>query len=111
LIALLESAMRRSIPALVSAARARRDMRTQPIGIRAVSNLFEFKPNERITVARNPDIGRRARPDLERDRYTIITKPLDGGFSPLLPASSYDLPVEVSIPLPRTSRARRPGDL
>jgi peptide/nickel transport system substrate-binding protein len=48
-----------------------RDMRQRPIGT-GPFKFVEFKPNERITVARNPDYWKAGRPYLDGIEYTII---------------------------------------
>jgi ABC-type transport system substrate-binding protein len=46
-------------------------MRTHPIGT-GPFKFAEFKPNERITVTRNPDYWKKGRPYLDGIEYTII---------------------------------------
>ena len=48
-----------------------RDMRTHPIGT-GPFKLVEFKPNQSITVTRNPDYWKEGRPYLDGIQYTII---------------------------------------
>jgi peptide/nickel transport system substrate-binding protein len=48
-----------------------RDMRSHPIGT-GPFKFVEFKPNERITVTRNPDYWKSGRPYLDGIEYTII---------------------------------------
>jgi peptide/nickel transport system substrate-binding protein len=48
-----------------------RDMRQRPIGT-GPFKFVEFKPNERITVTRNPDYWKTGRPYLDGIEYTII---------------------------------------
>ena len=48
-----------------------RDMRTHPIGT-GPFKFVEFKPNERIKVARNPDYWKPGRPYLDGIEYTIV---------------------------------------
>jgi peptide/nickel transport system substrate-binding protein len=48
-----------------------RDMRSHPLGT-GPFKLVEFKPNESIKVARNPDYWKKDRPYLEAIEYTII---------------------------------------
>src|SRR5437588_359718 len=48
-----------------------REMRGHPIGT-GPFKFVEFKPNERITVARNPDYWKPGRPYLDGIEYTII---------------------------------------
>src|SRR5204863_154155 len=51
-----------------------RDMRTRPIGT-GPFKFVEFKPNEVIRVARNPDYWKPGRPYLDGIEYTIIKNP------------------------------------
>src|SRR5438552_6000532 len=48
-----------------------REMRSQPIGT-GPFKLVEFKPNEGIKVARNPDYWKKDRPYLDGIAYTIV---------------------------------------
>src|SRR6266581_1531362 len=48
-----------------------RDMRQHPVGT-GPFKFVEFKPNERITVTRNPNYWKRGRPYLDGIEYTII---------------------------------------
>ena len=64
-----------------------RDMRTQPIGT-GPFKFVEFKPNEPIKVATNPDYWKPDRPYLDGIEYTIIPEPSTRAFWPLSPASS-----------------------
>jgi peptide/nickel transport system substrate-binding protein len=48
-----------------------REMRTRPIGT-GPFKFVEFKPNESITVARNPDYWTKGRPYLDGIEYTVI---------------------------------------
>src|ERR1700758_2526280 len=48
-----------------------RDMRSHPIGT-GPFKFVEFKPNERITVPRNPDYWKNGRPYLDGIEFTII---------------------------------------
>jgi peptide/nickel transport system substrate-binding protein len=51
-----------------------RDMRTHPIGT-GPFKFVEFKPNEAIRVAKNPEYWRAGRPYLDGIEYTIIRNP------------------------------------
>jgi peptide/nickel transport system substrate-binding protein len=53
---------------------APRDMRAHPIGT-GPFKFVEFKPNEVIRVARNPDYWKEGRPYLDGIEYTIIRNP------------------------------------
>jgi peptide/nickel transport system substrate-binding protein len=48
-----------------------REMRQHPIGT-GPFKFVDFKPNERITVAKNPDYWKKGRPYLDGIEYTII---------------------------------------
>jgi peptide/nickel transport system substrate-binding protein len=48
-----------------------RDMRTHPIGT-GPFKFVEFKPNQSITVTKNPDYWKKGRPYLDGIEYTII---------------------------------------
>jgi peptide/nickel transport system substrate-binding protein len=69
-IALLASGWSPVYPCHVSP----RDMRTHPIGT-GPFKFVEFKPNEVIRVARNPDYWKPGRPYLDGIEYTIIKNP------------------------------------
>src|ERR1700726_589086 len=66
-IALLASGMSPVYPCHVSP----RDMRQHPIGT-GPFKFVEFKPNEYIKIARNPDYWKSGRPYLDGIEYTII---------------------------------------
>src|SRR5262249_18348792 len=66
-IALLASGFSPIYPCHVSP----RDMRTNPIGT-GPFKFVEFKPNESIKVARNPDYWKKGRPYLDGIEYQII---------------------------------------
>jgi peptide/nickel transport system substrate-binding protein len=69
-IALLASGWSPVYPCHVSP----RDMRTHPIGT-GPFQFVEFKPNEVIRVARNPNYWKAGRPYLDGIEYTIIKNP------------------------------------
>src|SRR5260370_12835553 len=66
---------------------APRDMRTHPIGTGRF-RFVEFKPNERITVTRNPDYCTKSRPYLPSIEDTIIPK-VSTRMLPLIAASIH----------------------
>jgi peptide/nickel transport system substrate-binding protein len=51
-----------------------RDMRARPIGT-GPFKFVEFKPNERVRVARNPDYWKPGRPYLDGIEYTLMSTP------------------------------------
>src|SRR5213079_2519967 len=70
LLALLASGWSPVYPCHVSA----REMRQRPIGT-GPFKFVEFKPNEVIRVARNPNYWKIGRPYLDGIEYTIIKNP------------------------------------
>jgi peptide/nickel transport system substrate-binding protein len=70
LIALLASGQSPVYPCHVSTAQ----MRQHPIGT-GPFKFVEYKPNEHITVTRNPDYWKKDRPYLDGIEYTIIASP------------------------------------
>ena len=78
-----------------------REMRQHPIGT-GPFKFVEFKPNERITVSRNPDYWKPDRPYLDGIEYTIIKNISTAvlGFT----AGKFDstfIPVSLPVPLLR----------
>jgi peptide/nickel transport system substrate-binding protein len=84
-----------------------RDMRQHPIGT-GPFKFVEFKPNERITVARNADYWKSGRPYLDGIEYTIIKNRSTAilGFI----AGKFDMtfPYQVTIPLMRDVKTQVP---
>ena len=66
-------------------------MRQHPIGT-GPFKFVEFKPNERIKVARNPDYWKPGRPYLDGIEYTIIAEPGDAAPGLRRRQVRYDLP-------------------
>ena len=93
LLALLASGWAPIYPCHVPA----RDMRSRPIGS-GPFKFVEFKPNERITVTRNPDYWKPGRPFLGGIEYTIMREP--GPRDLAFYAGKFDMttPFGVSIP-------------
>src|SRR6516225_9506353 len=87
-----------------------RDMRTHPIGT-GPFKFIEFKPNERIEVARNPDYWKRDRPYLDGIEYTIIPNRSTALLA--FEAGKFDLtfPDEGRYRSSRRSRVRDPRSL
>ena len=88
LIALLASGYAPVYPCHVSP----RDMRTHPIGT-GPFKFVEFKPNERIVVARNPDYWKKGRPYLDGVEYTIIPNRSTAILSFIAGKIRHDFPV------------------
>jgi peptide/nickel transport system substrate-binding protein len=82
-----------------------RDMRARPIGT-GPFKFVEFRPNELIRVARNPDYWKKDRPYLDGIEYTIIpnvaTRIL--GFV----AGKFDTVYGVTVPLLRDVKSQAP---
>src|SRR5262249_25223069 len=75
-IALLASGFSPVYPCHVSTA----EMRRRPIGT-GPFKFVEFKPNETIKVARNPDYWKKGRPYLDGIEYTIIKNQSTGALT------------------------------
>ena len=70
---------------------APRDMRQRPIGT-GPFKFVEFKPNERITVTRNPDYWKAGRPYLDGIEYTIMRN-LSTATLAFVAGKLHDLPL------------------
>ena len=84
-----------------------RDMRTHPIGT-GPFKFVEFKPNERIVVARNPDYWKKGRPYLDGIEYTIIPNRSTAILSFIAGKFDMTFPFEVSIPLLKDVQTQAP---
>src|SRR3954467_8039144 len=104
LLALLASGYTPVYPCHVSPA----DMRTRPVGT-GPFKFVEFKANESIKLARNPDYWRKDRPFLDGIEFTIIANRSTAilGFV----AGKFDMtfPTEVSIPLLKDVKTQAPN--
>jgi len=82
-------------------------MRQRPIGT-GPFKFVEFKPNERITVERNPDYWKTGRPYLDGIEYTIVTNRSTAilGFI----AGQFDMtwPYNVTVPLLKDVKNQAP---
>src|SRR3984893_8497055 len=103
LIALLASGYAPVYPCHVTP----RDMRTNPIGT-GPFKFIEFKPNERITVARNPDYWKKGRPYLDGIEYTIIPNRSTAVLAFIAGKFDMTFPFEVSIPLLKDIKSQAP---
>ncbi|HYZ39200.1 MAG TPA: ABC transporter substrate-binding protein [Stellaceae bacterium] len=103
LLALLASGYSPVYPCHVSP----RDMRSHPIGT-GPFKFAEFKPNERITVTRNPDYWNKGRPYLDGIEYTIIPNRSTAILA--FAAGKFDLtfPDQVTIPLLKDVNTQAP---
>jgi len=82
-------------------------MRQHPIGT-GPFKFAEFKPNERITVTRNPDYWKKGRPYLDGIEYTVIPNRSTALLA--FEAGKFDLtfPDEVTIPLVKEIKSQAP---
>ena len=103
LLALLASGWSPVYPCHVSP----RDMRTHPIGT-GPFKFVEFKPNESIKVARNPDYWKPGRPYLDGIEYTIHAQPGDRDPGLHRRQVRRDLAGHVSIPLMKEVKSQEP---
>ncbi|MBV8936102.1 MAG: peptide ABC transporter substrate-binding protein, partial [Alphaproteobacteria bacterium] len=103
LIALLASGYAPVYPCHVSP----RDMRSHPIGT-GPFKFVEFKPNERIVVARNSDYWKKGRPYLDGIEYTIIPNRSTAILSFIAGRFDMTFPFEVSIPLLKDVQTQAP---
>jgi len=81
-----------------------RDMRSHPIGT-GPFKFVEYKPNERITVTRNPDYWKPGRPYLDGIEYTIIANASTRMLA--FVAGKLDL-IWLGIPLLKDIRSQAP---
>jgi len=86
---------------------APRDMRQRPIGT-GPFKFVEFKPNEYVKVARNPDYWKKDRPYLDGIEYTII-KNLSTAVLALV-SGKFDMtfPYSLTVPLLKDVKSQMP---
>jgi len=84
-----------------------REMRSQPIGT-GPFKLVEFKPNEGIKVARNPDYWKKGRPYLDGIDYTIIKNPSTRVLAFIAGKFDMTTPYNLTIPLMRDIQNQAP---
>src|SRR6202048_3709990 len=103
LLALLASGWSPVYPCHVSP----RDMRSHPIGT-GPFKFVEFKPNERITVTRNPDYWKPGRPYLDGIEYTIIKNVSTGVMA--FAAGKFDMtsPYFLQVPVLKDVKNQAP---
>jgi peptide/nickel transport system substrate-binding protein len=87
-----------------------RDMRSHPIGT-GPFKFVEFKPNERISVARNQDYWKKGRPYLDGIEYTIVPNRSTAILA--FEAGKFDItfPDEVTIPLLKEVQSQAPDSV
>jgi peptide/nickel transport system substrate-binding protein len=103
-IALLASGWSPIYPCHVSP----RDMRTRPIGT-GPFKFVEFKPNESVKVARNPDYWKPGRPYLDGIEYTLMSTPATAILA--FAAGNFDRAWQgiMSIPLMKQLKEHEPN--
>jgi len=103
ILALFASGLSPVYPCHVTAAQ----MRQHPVGT-GPFKFVEFKPNERITLARNPDYWKSGRPYLDGIEYTII--PNRSTAIMAFVAGRFDLtfPYEVTVPVLQDVKEQAP---
>src|ERR1700726_2048121 len=84
-----------------------RDMRAHPIGT-GPFKFVEFKRNERILVARNPDYWKPGRPYLDGVEYTIIPNRSTAILAFIAGKFDMTFPYEVTIPLLKDIETQAP---
>jgi peptide/nickel transport system substrate-binding protein len=103
LLALLASGETPIYPCHVSP----RDMRQNPIGT-GPFKFVEYKPNQSIKVARNPDYWKPGRPYLDAVEYTIIPNRSTALLAFVAGKFDMTFPNEVTVPLLNDVRAQSP---
>jgi len=84
-----------------------RDMRSHPIGT-GPFKFVEFKPNERITVTRNPDYWKADRPYLDGIEYTIIRNLSTATLAFVAGKFDMTFPYSLEVPLLRDVKNQMP---
>ncbi len=103
LLALLASGYTPVYPCHVSPA----DMRTHPIGT-GPFKFVEFKQNESIKLARNPDYWKQGRPYLDGIEFTIIPNRSTAILAFIAGRFDMTFPTEVTVPLLKDVKAQAP---
>src|SRR5258706_743341 len=103
LLALLASGYTPVYPCHVSPG----DMRTKPVGT-GPFKFVEFKANESIKVARNPDYWKKDRPYLDGIEYTIVTNRSTAILAFVAGKFDATFPTEVTIPLLKDVKKQAP---
>jgi peptide/nickel transport system substrate-binding protein len=84
-----------------------RDMRSHPIGT-GPFKFVEFKPNEKITLTRNPDYWKEGRPYLDGIEWTIVSNRSTAVLSFIAGKFDMTFPYEVTVPLLTDIRNQAP---
>ena len=84
-----------------------REMRSHPIGT-GPFKFVEFKPNQSITVARNPNYWKQGRPYLDGIEYAIIKDPATARLA--FVAGKFDMtwPYNITIPVLKDIQSQAP---
>jgi len=102
-IALLASGFSPVYPCHVSP----REMRSRPIGT-GPFKFVEFKPNESIRLARNPDYWKNGRPYLDGIEYTVVANRSTAILSFIAGKFDMTFPYEVTVPLLKDIKRQAP---
>jgi peptide/nickel transport system substrate-binding protein len=84
-----------------------REMRGHPIGT-GPFKFVEFKPNERIAVARNPDYWKPGRPYLDGIEYTIIRDRSTATLAFISGKFDMTFPNDLTVPLQKNIESQMP---
>src|SRR5580700_6273849 len=84
-----------------------RDMRLKPVGT-GPFKFVEFKPNESIKVARNPDYWKKDRPYLDGIEFTIIRNMSTATLAFISGSFDMTFPYTITVPLLKDVRSQRP---
>ena len=104
LLALLASGYAPIYPCHVSA----RDMRVAPVGT-GPFKFVEFKANESIKLARNPDYWKKGRPYVDGIEYTIIPNRSTAMLAFIAGKFDMTFPTEVSVALLKDIKSQAPN--
>jgi peptide/nickel transport system substrate-binding protein len=102
-LALLASGLSPVYPCHVSP----REMRTHPIGT-GPFKFGEFRPNERIRVARNSDYWKAGRPYLDGVEYTVVRNPATANLAFVAGAFDMTFPLFMQVPAMRQVQSQAP---
>ena len=84
-----------------------KDMRTKPVGT-GPFKFVEFKRNESVTLAKNPDYWKKGKPHLDRIEYRVI----DNRSTRVLAFMAGDIDLtfvsDITVPLLKDIQAKRP---
>jgi peptide/nickel transport system substrate-binding protein len=85
-----------------------REMRSHPIGT-GPFKFGEYKPNQSISLARNPDYWKKGRPYLDGIEYTIIRDPATARLAFI--AGKFDItwPYSITIPVLKDVQSQAPA--